>query len=103
MIETATMTTAPRTTDANEFATFELARLGYDIELGREVNPSTEDADDLLTLTLGDEVSPEVFAGLVWAAKNRPVDWALHLHPEQPLKQLRAAQELAAVSGVQNI
>jgi hypothetical protein len=40
------------------------------------------DADDLLLLVLGDHVEPAVFDGIVWAVKNRPANWKLHLPPE---------------------
>ena len=50
----------PLTNDANEFAAFELARLGYDVKAGREVSPSNETADDLLLLTLGDPIEPAI-------------------------------------------
>jgi hypothetical protein len=71
----------PIFTDGNDFAVFELARLGYDVKSGKETFPSAEDADDLLFLTLGDPVEPATFAGMVWAIKNRPVNWKLHLSP----------------------
>jgi hypothetical protein len=64
--------------DDNEFATFELRRLSYDVGTGIEIKSSDEDADDLLLLSLTDDLSPDVFAGLAWAVNNRPVNWALH-------------------------
>jgi hypothetical protein len=91
----------PLTESADEFATFELARLGYDVKTGKQIFPSTEAADDLLLLTLGDSVPSDVFAGLVWAVKNRPVNWTLHLHSENPpaqLADLRCVLEAAGMS-----
>lgn len=65
----------PLTDDTNEFAAFELARLGYDVRT-KAVTPSTEDADDLLDAVLGEELDPKIVAGVIWAIKNRPIDWA---------------------------
>lgn len=92
----------PETESANEFATFELARLGYDVQTAREVSASNQDADDLLLLVIGDELEPKVFQGVVWAVKNRPVNWALHLAPgiynEQQRAALRSVRVAAGLS-----
>jgi hypothetical protein len=93
----------PLTESADEFATFELARLGYDVETGRETFDSTEDANDLLLLTRGDTVSPAVFAGLVWAVRNRPVNWALHLHPANPPAQLADLRRVLEAAGMSHL
>ncbi len=91
----------PTTEDANEFATFELGRLGYDVQSSIEVSVSTEDADDLLLLVLGDDLSPEVVAGLVWAVTNRPVNWQVHLHPNTYNPKERAILEaIRAAAGL---
>ena len=38
---------------------------------------SIEDANDLLLMSLGDDLKPEVYAGMVWAINSRPINWAL--------------------------
>jgi hypothetical protein len=81
----------PLTESANEFASFELARLGYDLKSGQEVASSQDDADDLLLLVLGDRLDPKVFAGVAWAVKNRPVSSALHLAPDIYTAEQRSA------------
>jgi hypothetical protein len=45
--------------DDNEFATFELRRLSYDVGTGIEIKSSDEDADDLLLLSLTNDLSPD--------------------------------------------
>ena len=87
-------------TDPDEFATFELARLGYDVKTGKEIFYLTEDADDLLLLTLPDPVSPEVFKGMVWAIKNRPVNWPLHLSRKNSPEELAAVRRLLEAAGM---
>ena len=89
------------TESGNEFAMWELARLGYDVESGREVSASNEDADDLLLLVHGDDLEPEVFGGVVWAVQNRSVNWALHLDPTTYNEKQRAALlELRSAAGL---
>ena len=89
------------TESGNEFATFELARLGYDVESGREVSASNEDADDLLLLVIGDDLESAVFQGIVWAVQNRPVNWELHLDPSTYDEKQRAAlRSVRAASGL---
>jgi hypothetical protein len=90
-------------TDADEFATFELGRLGFDVKSGKELFYITEDADDLLLLTCGDQVSQEVFNGMVWAIKNRPVNWGLHLDPANPPEALASVCRLLDAAGLSHL
>lgn len=72
------MVMGPLTNDANEFANFELGRLGYDVAT-KSVTPSTEDADDLLDAVLGEDLNADILEGVIWAVKNRPVDWVYRM------------------------
>ena len=90
-------------TDPDEFATFELARLGYDVKTGKELFSTTEDADDLLLLTHGDRASQGVFNGMVWAIKNRPVNWKLHLDPTNSPEELASVCRLLDAAGLSHL
>jgi hypothetical protein len=73
------------------------------VKTGTETFSSSADADDLLLLTLGDSVEPATFAGMVWAIKNRPVNWSMHLSPDvytspEQLADLHRLLEAAGMS-----
>lgn len=92
----------PTTQSANEFAIFELARLGYDVATGREVHASTEDADDLVQAILAEPLEAAVYSGVLWAVRNRPVNWPLHLEEKTHTdRQIIDARLLGVFAGAE--
>jgi hypothetical protein len=64
-----------------ECATIELFRLGYDFTSNTRFPPIGSDSADDLLYVVGpyEELDASLFAGIVWAAKNRSVDWAFQI------------------------
>jgi hypothetical protein len=64
-----------------EGAIIELFRLGYDFTSNARWPPIGSDNAEYLLYTIGfnERLEPTLFAGVLWALKNRTVDWAYQI------------------------